>query len=382
VVDAREKYIASRAPRRKRTHPARSAQALNTSGAGIVHRNMMDLQRQPNLSGGDVDRLKSLRRDWNRNRKYTDAGMALAGATTPMDAQNAFMRDTETFRQLNKPAYNKMYPLTGMAMDYPSQGGLFGMIARGAGDLLGNLKGMGKDISDKVGITGAVDDTPEEQDDYVAKTFGFYPSDVHPGLPIEESLLVDEVPELTREEQIEKLLVDPGIRTDADFLLGLDDEQQKIDDEQKRIDDYYGKSEEGEMVFADAPLDESLPFDEGREDFIRRQNEYVAPIPATLGIPNPQGDFARFNEYPTPRISVEFGGDGEAPPPIIPFDDSGREAGIASLYGQGPQWGSTNRRYEKEYRDYVMSGGEQMDYDDFEIMYEESYQGKPHAGLR
>ena len=67
---------------------------------------------------------------------------------------------------------------------------------------------------------------------------------------------------------------------------------------------------------------------------------------------------------------------------ITPFDDSVREAGIASLYGQGPRWGSTNRRYEKEYRDYVMSGGEQMDYDDFEIMYEESYQGKPHAGLR
>ena len=39
--------------------------------------------------------------------------------------------------------------------------------------------------------------------------------------------------------------------------------------------------------------------------------------------------------------------------PPVPFDDSGREAGIASLYGQGPQWGGTNRRYEDEYRDYV-----------------------------
>ena len=56
--------------RRKFSHPGRRSQALATSGAGIVHRNMMDLQRQPNLSGGDVDRLKSLRRDWNRNRKW------------------------------------------------------------------------------------------------------------------------------------------------------------------------------------------------------------------------------------------------------------------------------------------------------------------------
>ena len=60
MVDYREQYIASQGPRKKRTHPARSAQALNTSGAGIVHRNMMDLQRQPNLSGADVDRLKGL----------------------------------------------------------------------------------------------------------------------------------------------------------------------------------------------------------------------------------------------------------------------------------------------------------------------------------
>ena len=61
--------------RQKRRHPARHAQALKTSGAGIVHREMMDLQRQPELNKADTGRLKELRRDWNRNRKYTDAGM-------------------------------------------------------------------------------------------------------------------------------------------------------------------------------------------------------------------------------------------------------------------------------------------------------------------
>ena len=72
--------------------------------------------------------------------------------------------------------------------------------------------------------------------------------------------------------------------------------------------------------------------------------------------------------------------------PSIPFDDSVREAGIASLYGQGPQWGSTNRRYEDEYRDYVerignMPGGP-MTYEEFSESWEDIHQGKPHAGLR
>ena len=109
MVDARERYIASQAPRRRRTHPARSAQALNTSGAGIVHRQMMDLQRQPNLNKADIAKLKDLRRDWNRNRKYTDAGMALAGATSPLDAQKYFRDTTEDFRQTNMEMVSNKY---------------------------------------------------------------------------------------------------------------------------------------------------------------------------------------------------------------------------------------------------------------------------------
>ena len=129
--EGRDKYLASSAPRVRRQHPARHAQALRTSGAGIVHREMMDLQRQPELNKADTGRLKELRRDWNRNRKYTDAGMSLAGVTTPMGAQDAFMRSTEDFRQLNKPAYNQMYPLTGGFMDYPDKGGMWGSLLSG-----------------------------------------------------------------------------------------------------------------------------------------------------------------------------------------------------------------------------------------------------------
>ena len=75
-----------------------------------------------------------------------------------------------------------------------------------------------------------------------------------------------------------------------------------------------------------------------------------------------------------------------APERVLPFNDAGREAGIASLYGQGPQWGDTNRRYEDEYREYTerigdMVGGP-MTYEEFSEAWEDIHQGKPHAGLR
>ena len=99
-----------------------------------------------------------------------------------------------------------------------------------------------------------------------------------------------------------------------------------------------------------------LPFDDSaREDFIRRQNEVIPAEPLPIGSPDPQGDFDSFNEYVDNESGLEvtlpLPFDDVIPP--IPFDDSMREAGIASLYGQGPQWGRTDRRYEDEYRDHI-----------------------------
>ena len=37
----------------------------------------------------------------------------------------------------------------------------------------------------------------------------------------------------------------------------------------------------------------------------------------------------------------------------VPFDDSRREAGIASMYGQGPTFATTNRPYQKEYENFL-----------------------------
>jgi len=340
--EGRDKYLASRAPRVRRTHPARSAQALRTSGAGIVHREMMDLQRQPNLGGADVDRLKELRRDWNRNRKYTDAGMSLAGVVTPQGAQDAFMRSTEDFRQLNKPAYNQMYPLTGGFMDYADKGGIWGAMLS---ELAGKTKKRIKDFGDSAysGITSALaGDTPEEKAEYVAKTFGPHLEDVPYGGPPPyeyegpwphpegEPSLVPE--ELTREEKIQALVDEEQKKIDNfETTISSDILDDAIESQwgaQEKQDDYYSKSNQGEMVFADVPDEwaEPLSFDEGREDYIRRQNEYVSPVSAPLGIPNPQGDFDKFQEYPYPEIGIEFG--GEPIPPIIPYNDSAREAGI------------------------------------------------------
>ena len=135
-----------------------------------AYNQMQTMQSQANP---DLDRLKAVRRDWNRNLKYTPAGMAVSGATTPMGAQDAFMRSTEDFRQLNKPAYNQMYPLTGGFMDYAGKGGLLGMFLSGfARKTKKNIMDYGKDLLEKKGILGTVDSSPQDQVEYADQTFG------------------------------------------------------------------------------------------------------------------------------------------------------------------------------------------------------------------
>ena len=309
-----------------------------------AYNQMQTMQSQANP---DLDRLKAVRRDWNRNLKYTPAGMAVSGVTTPMEAQDAFVRSTEDFRQANKPAYNRMYPLPGNFMDFAEKGGLWGSILS---EIAGKTKKRVKDFVAGDGITSIVaGDTPEDKERYITETFGPHLKNVPYGGPAPdvyegpwphpegEPSLIDDESELTREEQIEKLLVDPGIRTDADFLLGLDEDKGQIED------DYYGKSEEGEMVFADEPKDDlfvadttedigPLPFDEGREDFIRRQNEYVTPIPAPLGTPDPHGDFyfdaENWDDTRSDMYIPPLDADQGAFTSLSPFDDSYREKGI------------------------------------------------------
>ena len=197
------------------------AQKAASSRPGQVYHTMTSLQDRMSRPGytparADTDQLKALRRDWNRNQKYTPQGMRVSGATSPLDAQKRFMDTTETFRQ----------------------------------------------------ATSMIDSDKDEQEEYIAKTFGpnqpFYPTDIHPGLSIdEEPLLVDEEQGLTRDEQIAQVLEDPGIRTDAEFLLTPEKTEEEL-----RQEELLRELEEN-MVWSDAQeYVEPLPFDEGREDYI------------------------------------------------------------------------------------------------------------------
>ena len=75
--------------------------------------------------------------------------------------------------------------------------------------------------------------------------------------------------------------------------------------------------------------------------------------------------------------------DMNIPTAPTPFNDSFREAGIASMYNRGPQLATNNRRYENEYRNFIANMSDTLrqfgpvTYEEFADMYEKRYQGKP-----
>ena len=369
------------------------------------------MQTMQNQANPDLDRLKAVRRDWNRNLKYTPAGMAVSGATTPMDAQNAFMRGTETFRQANPSAYRSMYPITGGIMHLGEKGGLLGTI----------LSEIGKMGKKKEGIVTNVDDSAEEQEKYITETFGPHLEDVPYGGPPpyeyegpwphpegEPSLMAPPLEEVkTREEKIQELADEKQRQIDnfetnasSDILDEAIESQwptkdpvvfdDYVSDRLQRLRDSGGEPKDDISKYEDyiERGQEPLPFDEGREDFIRRQNEYVSPSPVfpgnvrqdpqdtdaylrwktapPLGAADPQGDFDRFNEYPTPEIGVEFGGE-EVPPALPPYE--GREFGLGQFINEMP----TSRKSDwEDYLEYVqrlgdMEGG-RLEYDEWHDM--------------
>ena len=406
MANAREQYIASRAPRVKRQHPARHAQALKTSGAGIVHRKMMDLPRQPNLSGADVDRLKGLRRDWNRNRKYTDAGMAIAGATTPQDAMKYYSDTTEDFRQLNKPAYGQMYPLTAGIMHIGERGGILGTI-------LSEIGKMGKER----GLPTMIDDTNDEVEEYVKKTFKspnihegeFIDTEdwterenvvIPPDYPIDQGAFTSLHPFDDSRREAAIMAQYPGRRgvptsgkpnmydVAGPWFGTAPVEDVEISDLPKgplRVQDY------DDTAMEDITVTDTMPslFDKWWKPWLGRKEEtevipgygttHIGMVDSETGEPWVD-DQEKFEDY------MER---GEAPPPIVPFNDANREAGIASLYGQGPQWGSTEGTLRNQYLEHMKRGGEKMTYEEFERAWERThalprglhYQ-EPRAGIR
>ena len=288
---------------------------LMKSPMGQNYGNMMDLQSQAARQGGfdrgdpRVAELKAARRQYNRQDKYNIGNLM---GYDPLEVQDMYRRNSEVLREHARPTYKQMYPVTDIARQVSGGGGLTGMLfskilgrSKKAGkNFFDDLRGMGRDILGGVGIGGADRDVSEKElDDYAEKTFGFYPSDVHPGTSL-----------------------------------------------------YYDRPEE-------------LEFD------VDPNQPYVAPDDYV------EEDFGAF--YTDEDTLAE---PYQEP---LPFDDSGREAGIAALYGQGPMWGETDRRYENEYRDHIERTGERMTYEEFERAWERlhalprglHYQ-EPRAGIR
>jgi hypothetical protein len=308
---------------------------------------MMELQSQaPNFAKNDprFDELKAARRQYNREDKYK---IGERFNVAPLDVQKDFSDRTNVFRNEAPNVYRKMYPVSDLAMRYGESGGLLGLAIKG---LTGDIGKLGQDVAGAVGIAGAVDDTPEEQADYVGRTFGFYPSDVHPGVD-EETIM-------------------PKISLEFNGAEGYT-----------------------------APIEETLLYDENILPYLppfidkNTRNEVFAQdvddLPVNT-INNTRTISGLIEPVPLQEDFREQNFEGVAPEPIepLPFDDSGREAGIASLYGQGPKFGTTNRRYENEYRDFLASQSDTMrqfepvTYEEFAEAYERMYQGKPQIGFR
>jgi hypothetical protein len=327
---------------------------LMKSPAGQNYGNMMDLQSQAIRSGGfdkgdpRVAELKAARRKYNRQDKYNIGNLM---GYEPLDVQDIYRQNSGVLRDYARPTYKEMYPISDIAHQFVGSGGLTGMLlqkALGDGKKLGknffdDLRTMGSDIIGNIGIGGGLDTNEEELKNYANLT---YPSDVHPELQREEEGQLD-FPELPQED-LDVMAQYPVV--DYQAPIGKVSSMRSIGD---RGTVPYGY----EMNALDAIA----------------EDDYKQGIDVRA--------------FPPPNIP-----DREVAPPEIveplPFNDSGREAGIAALYGQGPRFGTTNRRYENEYRDFLASQSDTMrqfepvTYEEFAEAYERMYQGKPQIGFR
>jgi len=333
------------------------AQKAASSRPGQVYHTMTSLQDRMSRPGytparADTDQLKALRRDWNRNQKYTPQGMRVSGATSPLDAQNRFMGATETFRQGNPSAYGRMYPVASTAMKMGEYGGLLGLGVRA---LTGQLGDYYKTILGNKGIGGALDTNEAELENYANLTYGPHLENVPYGGPSpdvyegprphpegEEPLLGDFYEDekvKTREEEMQEYAdelrrqIDEGETTAySDILDDAIRDQYNIQNKgpfDEYVSDRLEKLQNLDQERNDLPVaGEPLTFDEGKADFIRSQNEYVSPPPVF------PGNVRQDPQYPTPIIGIEFGKDDL--PPIVPYDDPRTESGIANLMPGGP----------------------------------------------
>ena len=180
-MEGREKYLARQAEK-SRPFYTKSYEGMTSrddirefarSPYGQNYNRIQDLQVQlPNMDRNDprVQELKQRRRFHNRFGKDI---MGDVLAMSPQAVRDDYVKMSGDVRRANKPVFNKMYPITGAAMDYIDAGGLPGIIAQTGASFLENVSDFGRGLFEKKGITGNVDTNEEEMQDYATQTFGF-----------------------------------------------------------------------------------------------------------------------------------------------------------------------------------------------------------------
>jgi hypothetical protein len=318
-----------------------------------------------------------------RDEDFFDKYMRLAELTTDPDKRKQYIDTANTARQNMQITGRLNYGLSQIDPEgtYLNKKGLPSYSA----DLFGegynrfNLEkfkeamGMGEGI---LGGLEALDRHPDALDSYEKETFG-----------IDEKTREQKIQEM-HDEEMEKI---KNFETDyhSDLLDDMAKDQWptsgyrfEFDDYvQDRIDALKKKSPEKSEKRIDKTDWGEL--DDKKEDYIRRQNEYIPPISAELGEPNPQLNFPE-SEYtgPMPDISIEFGpyDEKQVLPEIKPYNPGWREYGI--LQNQGLVRGSELRPLEQEYSEYVrwsLAGGQEpVRYEDF-LRYSSKPRG-PHVG--
>ena len=374
--DLRERYGKPQRPAVQFTRRD-DVREMMRSPMGQNYGNMMDLQSQAVRHGGfdkgdpRVAELKKARRQYNREYKYKIGNLM---GYDPLDVQDIYRQISEVLREHARPTYKTMYPVTDIARGVSGSGGLTGMLlnkafgkSKKAGkNFFDDLRGMGADILGGIGIGGAVD--PEEATEkvltnYADKTFGdAYPTNIHD----------DEFIDTENWTERENVVIPPDYPIDEGAFTSL----HPFDDSRREAAikaQYPGRKDvpipkRPNMYdvagpwFGTAPLEDVTisEIDEDKKGKNLISDELWESIrdfdPSTLGKPGNihAGEdiivppWLTDPNLPMPPELLE-----EEAPPSIPFDDSLREAGIATLYGQGPKWGGTNRRYEDEYTNYV-----------------------------
>ena len=308
---------------------------LMRTPSGKNYSRMMDLQNEAIRRGGfdkgdpKVAELKDARRQYNRQDKRAIGDLM---GYNPLDVQDIYRTNSGVLREYARPTYKDMYPISDFAHTVSESGGLtgallskaFGKSKKSGKNFFDDLRGMGRDIFGGIGIGGAVprDEATEEiLTNYADQTFG--PINIHEDepWPYEDTEVIEE--------------------TTQDGNLISEDLWDSIRDFDPGTIGAGGKLHAGEDITVPPWLtDPSIPMPEELTE-----GEYLP------------------GQYHDELIEEEVLA------PVVPFDDSNREAGIMSQHGQGPKWGSTNRRYEADYRDYVEKLGDipggPMPYEEF-----------------